>query len=59
MHNLELSHSELKTLKTIIMSDVIDSSMDVPDYSDAIDMFFYYERAKILEMINNQIGETT
>ena len=41
------------------MSDVIDSSMDVPDYSDAIDMFFYYERAKILEMINNQIGETT
>ena len=59
MHNIELSHSELKTLKTIIMSDVIDSSMDVPDYSDAIDMFFYYERAKILEMINNQIGETT
>jgi len=59
MHNLELSHSELKTLKTIIMSDVIDSSMDVPDYSDAIDMFFYYERAKILERINNQIGETT
>ena len=61
MHNLELSHTELHTLKTVLMSDMecTATAMDVPDFSSSEDMFFYYERAKILEMINTQMGETT
>ena len=61
MHNLELSHTELHTLKTVLMSEMefTATAMDVPDFSSSEDMFFYYERAKILEMINTQMGETT
>ena len=59
MHKLELSYTELHTLKTVLMSDMEFSAMDVPDFSSSEDMFFYYERAKLLEMINTQMGETT
>jgi hypothetical protein len=41
------------------MSDMEFSAMDVPDFSSSEDMFFYYERAKILETINTQMGDQT
>ena len=59
MHNLELSYTELHTLKTVLLSDMEFSAMDEPDFSSSEDMFFYYERAKVLEMINIQMGDTT
>jgi len=59
MHNLELSYTELHTLKTVLLSDVEFSEMNTLDFSNSEDMFFYYERAKILEMIKTQMGDTT
>lgn len=59
MHNLELSYTELHTLKTILMSDIECSAMEIPDFSDETDMFFYYERAKLLKTIKQEMGEPT
>lgn len=56
MHKLELSYSQLHTLKNVIVSDIEYSAMDVPDFTDAEDMFFYYERAKILDAINEELA---
>jgi hypothetical protein len=58
MHKLELSHTELNTLKDVLISDMQFSEFNTLDFSNEQDMFFYYERAKILNMLR-EIGETT
>ena len=55
MHTLELTSSELLTLKDMTESDIESSGWSEIDFSDPELMKYYSDRANLLVLINEEL----
>jgi hypothetical protein len=56
MINLELNANELLTLKEMIENDIESTGWGEIDYSDAILMQYYLDRATVLVKVKEELG---
>ncbi|UAW58897.1 hypothetical protein CRP207_gp07 [Roseobacter phage CRP-207] len=55
MYTLELTSDQLLMLQKMIGSDIDISSMDTPNYTDAGLMQYYVDRAKLYDLVLQEL----
>ncbi len=56
MHTLELTTSQLLTLKEIIDTDIEMSGMTAPAFADMAAMKYYLDRAAVYHLVVEELG---
>ncbi len=55
MHTLELTSTQLLTLKEMIDNDIEMSGMDAPDYTDMASMQYYLDRCAVYHLVTEEL----
>ena len=56
MHTLELTTSQLLTLKEVIDTDIEMSGMTAPAFADMIGVRYYLDRAAVYHLVTEELG---